>query len=100
VQPVARDQLPLDKLKLPHGFRIEVYASGIANARSLRVGKRGTVFVGSARTDKVHAISDDDGRRHVKVLVPGVHRTGSHLRRSRRQALYCGRLALQQLRAA
>ena len=68
---MARDQLPLDKLKLPHGFRIEVYASGIANARSLRVGKRGTMFVGSARTDKVHAISDDDGRRRVKVLVAG-----------------------------
>jgi glucose/arabinose dehydrogenase len=73
-QPAARDQLPLDKLKLPPGFHIEVYASGIANARSLRVGRRGTVFVGSARTDKVHAIIDDDGRRRVKVLVSGLHR--------------------------
>jgi glucose/arabinose dehydrogenase len=73
-QPAARDQLPLDKLKLPPGFRIEVYASGIANARSLRVGKRGTVFVGSARTDKVHAIVDDEGRRRVKVLASGLHR--------------------------
>ncbi len=72
--PAARDQLPLGKLKLPPGFRIEVYASGIANARSLRVGKRGTVFVGSARTDKVHAIVNDDGRRKVKVLASGLHR--------------------------
>jgi glucose/arabinose dehydrogenase len=73
-QPVPRDQLPLAKLKLPPGFYIEVYASGIANARSLRVGKRGTVFVGSARTDKVHAIINDAGRRRVKVLVSGLHR--------------------------
>jgi glucose/arabinose dehydrogenase len=73
-EPAARDQLPLDQLKLPPGFRIEVYASGIANARSLRVGKRGTVFVGSARTDKVHAIIDDDGRRRVKVIASGLHR--------------------------
>jgi glucose/arabinose dehydrogenase len=71
-EPTARDRLPLDRLKLPPGFRIEVYASGIANARSLRVGKRGTVFVGSARTDKVHAIVGD--RRRVKVLVSGLHR--------------------------
>jgi glucose/arabinose dehydrogenase len=66
--------LPLDQLKLPPGFRIEVYASGIANARSLRVGNRGTVFVGSAGTDKVHAIIDDNGRRRMKVLVSGLHR--------------------------
>jgi glucose/arabinose dehydrogenase len=73
-QPAPRDQLPLAKLKLPPGFHIEVYASGIANARSLRVGQRGTVFVGSARTDKVHAIVGDDGRRKVKVLASGLHR--------------------------
>jgi glucose/arabinose dehydrogenase len=72
--PAARDQLPLGKLKLPPGFHMEVYASGIANARSLRVGKRGTVFVGSARTDKVHAIVSDDSRRKVKVLASGLHR--------------------------
>ena len=39
-QPAPADQLPLDKLKLPPGFRIEVYASGIAQARALRIGMR------------------------------------------------------------
>src|SRR5882672_522360 len=28
------DELPTPRLKLPKGFKIEVYASGIANARS------------------------------------------------------------------
>jgi glucose/arabinose dehydrogenase len=73
-QPTPRDQLPLDKLKLPRGFRIEVYASGIPGARSLRVGKRGTVFVGSARGDKVHAIVTDHGERTVKVVASGLDR--------------------------
>jgi glucose/arabinose dehydrogenase len=73
-QPTTRDQLPLGKLKLPPGFRIEVYASGIAGARSLRVGRRGTAFVGSARGDKVHAILDDGGRRRVKVIASGLNR--------------------------
>ena len=45
--PAAADKLPTAKLKLPPGFNIEVYASGIANARSLREGDKGTVFVGS-----------------------------------------------------
>ena len=39
--PAAADKLPIDKLKLPPGFNIEVYACGMANARSLRHGRQG-----------------------------------------------------------
>lgn len=46
----------LDKIKLPAGFKIEVYAE-IPNARSLCVSPDGTVFVGT-RKDKVYAITD------------------------------------------
>src|ERR1700743_2295208 len=45
--PAAADKLPTAKLKLPPGFNIEVYASGIGNARSLRIGDKGTVLVGT-----------------------------------------------------
>ena len=55
--PTAADQLPIAKLKAPKGFKIEVYASGLANARSLRQGDKGTVFVSSRILDKVYAIS-------------------------------------------
>ena len=41
----AIDKLPTAKLKLPEGFNIVVYAAGLTNARSLRVGDKGTVFV-------------------------------------------------------
>ena len=37
--PTAADKLPTAKLKLPKGFNIEVYASGMANARTL-AGRR------------------------------------------------------------
>ena len=49
----APDKLPLAKLKVPAGFNIEVYAAGMANARSLAEGDKGTVFVGSRTVDKV-----------------------------------------------
>src|SRR6476619_3111512 len=39
--------LPLNLIKLPPGFKIEVYASGVTNARELAIGPKGTVFVGS-----------------------------------------------------
>src|SRR6266480_4525304 len=43
--PTSTDKLPIAKLKAPNGFKIELYASGLGNARSLREGDKGTVFV-------------------------------------------------------
>src|SRR3954471_14481345 len=37
----------LDKIKLPPGFRISIYAEGMERSRSLAMGERGTLFVGS-----------------------------------------------------
>jgi glucose/arabinose dehydrogenase len=72
--PTAADKLPITKLKVPSGFKIEVYASGLANARSLRQGDKGTVFVGSRILDKVYAITDQAGKREVKTLYSGLYR--------------------------
>jgi glucose/arabinose dehydrogenase len=68
------DQLPIPHLELPKGFKIEVYASGIANARSLQLGDKGTVFVGNRQLDKVYAIVDRSGKREVKVIASGLDR--------------------------
>src|SRR6266566_9741034 len=61
--PTAVDKLPTEKLKGPKGFKIEVYASGLANARSLRQGDKGTIFVSTRLSDKVYAVTDQGGRR-------------------------------------
>ena len=70
----AADKLPIAKLKVPPGFNIEVYAAGMANARSLAQSDKGTVFVGSRLVDKVYAITNKDGKREVKVLASGLYR--------------------------
>jgi glucose/arabinose dehydrogenase len=70
----AADKLPVAKLKLPPGFNVEVYAAGMANARSLAQSDKGTVFVGSRTVDKVYAITNKDGKREVKVLASGLYR--------------------------
>jgi glucose/arabinose dehydrogenase len=70
----APDKLPTAKLKLPPGFNIEVYAAGMANARSLALGDKGTVFVGSRLVDKVYGIENKDGKRAVKVIASGLYR--------------------------
>src|ERR1700736_6069798 len=70
----AADKLPTAKLKVPAGFNIEVYASGMTNARSLALGDKGTVFVGSRLVGKVYAITNKDGKREVKTLYSELYR--------------------------
>src|SRR5688500_14632760 len=53
----ASAALPLDKIKLPQGFRIEVFAE-VDNARSLALGASGTVYAGNRNGDKVYAVRD------------------------------------------
>ncbi len=72
--PTAPDRLPVAKLKVPSGFKVEVYAGGVPDARSIRIGDKGTVFVGSRTIDKVHAIIERDGKRQAKVIASGLHR--------------------------
>src|SRR6266566_5995639 len=70
----AVDKLPTAKLKVPAGFNVEVYAAGMANARSLAEGDKGTVFVGSRLVGNVYAITNKDGKRSVKVIASGLYR--------------------------
>ena len=72
--PTPPDRLPLAKLSVPRGFTVELYASGLANARTLRLGDRGTVFVGSRLAGNVYAVVERNGRREVKTIAQGLHR--------------------------
>src|SRR5579864_1533038 len=71
--PTAADKLPTAKLNLPKNFHIEVYASGVGNARSLRVGDKGTVFVSSRLLGNVYALVDKNGKRELKTLAKGLN---------------------------
>jgi len=72
--PTAPDMLPTAKLKLPEGFKLEVWASGIPNARTMRLGDKGTIFVGGRFAGKVFAVVDNNGKREVKTIAEGLHR--------------------------
>jgi glucose/arabinose dehydrogenase len=72
--PAAADKLPTAQLKLPPGFNIEVYASGIANARSMRLSDKGTLFIGTRFGNKVTAVVKKDGKTENKVIAEGLYR--------------------------
>ena len=52
--------LDLDRLHLPAGFHIAVYAENVPDARQLALGSRGTLFVGSREAGQVYAALDAD----------------------------------------
>jgi glucose/arabinose dehydrogenase len=57
-------------LKLPPGFSIEIYSAEVPNARSIALGRKGTVFVSNRTEDKVYALVDANGdHRPEKVHV-------------------------------
>ncbi|HXM81589.1 MAG TPA: PQQ-dependent sugar dehydrogenase [Burkholderiales bacterium] len=68
----AKD-LPTDKLKVPAGFKVEVWAEGVPEARSLARGEKGTVFVSNRLSKNVYAVVDQNGKREVKTVLKGLN---------------------------
>ncbi|MBI3376506.1 MAG: sorbosone dehydrogenase family protein [Betaproteobacteria bacterium] len=55
-------RLPVEKIRLPPGFQITVFASNIPNARGMARGDKGTLFVGSRGAGRVYALKHADGK--------------------------------------
>lgn len=62
---------PTDGLRLPPGFVIEEWAGDVPGARTMVLGERGTVFVGSRDEGRIYALRDDsgDGRADHRWIV-------------------------------
>jgi glucose/arabinose dehydrogenase len=68
----APDKLPVDKIKLPAGFKAEVWSTGHPGARTMVLGDKGTMFMGTRLIGRVYAITNKDGKREAKVLLQGL----------------------------
>lgn len=64
----AAQKLPVEKIKLPPGFEISVFADNVPNARAMALGDHGTLFVGSRRAGKLYAVEIRDNKA-VKTLT-------------------------------
>ena len=72
----AQSRLKLDRIKLPPGFNIEVYAPRVPNARSMTLSPSGILFVGSRGKGNVYAVLDHDRdykADEVVVLASGMN---------------------------
>lgn len=59
---------PIERLQLPPGFTISIYAENVDNARAMAWGERGTLFVGSREAGKVYALTDADGDGRAETI--------------------------------
>jgi glucose/arabinose dehydrogenase len=69
-------KLPLHLIKLPQGFKIDVYAEGLVNARSMVLSPNGTLFVSTRDKGQVYALRDTNGdyrADQVWILAKGMN---------------------------
>jgi glucose/arabinose dehydrogenase len=65
----SRTEIPIDKLQLPPGFAVEIWATGIPGGRAMALGDRGKVYVGTRTIGRVYEVTDEGARRTSRVVV-------------------------------
>ena len=69
-QAVGRKaDIPLEQIKLPAGFKIDLYATNIPNARSMVLSPTGVLFVGTRKAGNVYAVLDDNDDFRADAVV-------------------------------
>jgi len=71
--PKAPGEIPIEKIKVPPGFKVSLWAHGINNARAMTWGDKGTLFVSSRVAGNVYAVVDKGAAREVKTIAKGLN---------------------------
>ena len=62
--------IPVSKLKLPAGFKAELWASGLPGGRAMALSDDGKkVYVGTRVIGRVYEVTDEGSKRSVRVVV-------------------------------
>ena len=63
-------EIPVKKLKVPAGFKVELWASGLPGGRAMALSEDGKkVYVGTRVIGRVYEVTDEGSKRSVRVLV-------------------------------
>ena len=61
--------IPIDKLKLPPGFKVEIWSIGTPGVRAMSRGESGKVYAGTRPLGRVYEITDNGKERTSRVVV-------------------------------
>ncbi|MGE0315189.1 MAG: sorbosone dehydrogenase family protein [Lautropia sp.] len=62
-------EIPIDRLKLPPGFKVEVWATGLPGGRAMAMGDDGKLYVGTRGIGRVYEVADTGSERKVRTVV-------------------------------
>ncbi len=62
-------EIPIDRIKLPPGFKVEVWATGLPGGRAMVRGDDGKIYVGTRGIGRVYEVTDNAGQRSVRTVV-------------------------------
>ncbi len=62
-------EIPLDKLKVPPGFKVELWAHGMPGARAMVRGDKGKIYIGTRIIGRVYEVTDNGKERTSRVVV-------------------------------
>ena len=62
-------EIPIDKLKLPPGFKIELWSTGTPGIRAMARGESGKIYAGTRALGRVYEITDNGKERTSRVVV-------------------------------
>jgi glucose/arabinose dehydrogenase len=65
--------IKLDRLKLPPGFKVELWAHGMPGARAMVRGDNGKIYVGTRGIGRVYELTDANGQRTNRVVASGLN---------------------------
>jgi len=61
--------IPIDRIKLPPGFKVEIWATGLPGGRAMARGDDGKIYVGTRALGRVYEVTDAGGQRSVRTVV-------------------------------
>ncbi|MGH8649365.1 MAG: PQQ-dependent sugar dehydrogenase, partial [Burkholderiales bacterium] len=62
-------EIPLDRIKVPAGFQVELWAHGMPGVRMMARGSKGTIWAGTRIIGRVYEITDKGGVRTHRILA-------------------------------
>jgi glucose/arabinose dehydrogenase len=65
----AAADIPLANLKLPPGFKVEVWATGVVGGRAMVRGDSGKIYMGTRGIGRVYEVTDNGTTRSSRVVV-------------------------------
>lgn len=61
--------VPLDRIKVPAGFKVEVWADSVPGSRAIARGDGGKYYVGTRPLGRVYEITDNGSTRTSRVVI-------------------------------